>query len=261
MNNNDTLPANTGIEWIRQGFVLFRQQPAELSMLFLLYLLLMFSLSLIPLIGQLLPLLLVPVCSMAFMQACADIEAGKKVRPSVLLTGFRSPALGTLLRLGALYLLAAVLAVAASSLVDDGVFWQLMSGQLQPDQDNIPATALPLSMLFAGLVYLPFAMAFWHAAPLATWQKMGLFKAIFYSFFAVRRCSMAFLAYGLGWIVIGVALPAVISAVFTLLIGKSAVTMMVLMPLSVIMTIVMYCSFYPTYVQMFGRPESVSVEA
>ena len=72
---------------------------------------------------------------------------------------------------------------------------------------------------------------------------------------------MAFLAYGLGWIVIGVALPAVISAVLTLLIGKSAVTMMVLMPLSVILTIVMYCSFYPTYVQMFGRPESVSVEA
>ena len=74
----EKIPANTGIEWIRQGFALFRKQPAELSMLFLLYMLLLFSLSIIPLLGQILPLLLVPVFSLAFMQACVQIEAGKR---------------------------------------------------------------------------------------------------------------------------------------------------------------------------------------
>ena len=251
----EKIPANTGINWIRQGFAIFRKQPAELAMLFLLYMLLMFSLSLIPLIGQLLPLLLVPVFSMAFMQACVQIEAGKKVLPSVLLTGFRSPALGTLLRLGLLYLLAAVLAIAASALVDDGMFWKLMSGQISADEEKLPMNDLPLAMMVAGLVYTPFAMAFWHAAPLAAWQRMGLFKAVFYSFFAVRRCGMAFLAYGLGWVVIGVALPAVVSAVLSLLLGKTLVTVMLLTPLSVVLTIVMYCSFYPTYVEVFGQPE------
>ena len=113
------IPASQGIEWIRQGFRLFRQQPAELSMLFLLYMLLMFSLSLIPMIWQLLPLLLVPVFSMAFMQACVEIEAGRKAKPGLLLTAFRSPALGTLLRLGALYLLAAIGCVFASTLMDE----------------------------------------------------------------------------------------------------------------------------------------------
>ena len=44
--------ASTGIAWIRQGFALFRKQPAELSMLFLLYMLLMFSLSLIPVVEE-----------------------------------------------------------------------------------------------------------------------------------------------------------------------------------------------------------------
>ncbi len=251
----EKIPANTGINWIRQGFAIFRKQPAELAMLFLLYMLLMFSLSLIPLIGQLLPLLLVPVFSMAFMQACVQIEAGKKVLPNILLTGFRSPALGTLLRLGSLYLLAALIAIAASSLVDDGMFWKLMSGQITADEEKLPMTDLPLAMLVAGLVYTPFAMAFWHAAPLAAWQRMGLFKAVFYSFFAVRRCGMAFLAYGLAWIVIGIALPAFVSAVLALLLGKTLVTVMLLTPLSVILTIVMYCSFYPTYVEVFGRPE------
>ncbi len=250
----EKIPANTGINWIRQGFAIFRKQPAELAMLFLLYMLLMFSLSLIPLIGQLLPLLLVPVFSMAFMQACVQIEAGKKVLPNILLTGFRSPALGTLLRLGSLYLLAALIAIAASSLVDDGMFWKLMSGQITADEEKLPMNDLPLAMLVAALVYTPFAMAFWHAAPLAAWQRMGLFKAVFYSFFAVRRCGMAFLAYGLAWIVIGIALPAIVSAVLALLLGKTLVTVMLLTPLSVILTIVMYCSFYPTYVEVFESP-------
>ncbi len=249
------VPARQGIDWIREGFALFRKQPAELSMLFLLYMLLMFSLSLIPVVGQLLPLLLVPAFSMAFMQACVEIEAGRKVRPHLLLTAFRSPALGALLRLGALYLLAALGAVAASALLDGGVFWKLMSGQLAPDDDSVQVGDLPLAILFSALVYLPAAMAFWHAAPLMVWQRMGLFKAVFYSFFAVRRCGKAFIAYALGWVLVGIALPAVISAVLGLLLGKNIISVMLLMPLSVILTLVMYCSFYPTYTAVFERPE------
>lgn len=248
------MPAQVGIEWIRQGFALFRKQPAELSMLFLLYMLLMFALSLIPLIGQALPLLLVPVFSMAFMQACVHIEQGKKVLPNLLWTGFRSPALPILLQLGVIYMLAAVFSVAVSSVVDGGVFWKLLSGQLNPEKEKIVADALPFAMIFAALVYIPFCMALWHAAPLATWQRMSLFKSIFYSFFAVRNCGKAFLAYGLGWIVLGIAIPAFISAILMLAIGRSEIMMMVLMPFSIVMTIVMYCSFYPTYVQVFGRP-------
>lgn len=251
----ERLPASAGIDWIRQGFGLFRRQPAELSLLFLLYMLLMFSLSLIPLAGQVLPLLLMPAFSMAFMQACVDIEAGRKVRPGLLLTAFRSPALGTLLRLGSLYMLAAIAAVALSSLVDGGTFWKLMSGQLKTDDEGVAAASLPLAMVFSALVYLPFAMGFWHAAPLATWQRMGLFKSLFYSFFAVRRCGKAFLAYTLGWIVVGIAAPAMLSALLGLLLGKTLVTVMLLMPLSVILTLVMYCSFYPTYAAVFGQPE------
>jgi hypothetical protein len=253
------IPSQVGIEWIRQGFALFRKQPAELSMLFLLYMLLMFAVSLIPLIGQALPLLLVPVFSMAFLQACVHIEQGKKVLPNLLWTGFRSPALPILLQLGVIYMLAAVFSVAASSVVDGGVFWKLLSGQLNPEKEKIVADALPLAMIFAALIYIPFCMALWHAAPLAAWQRMNLVKSIFYSFFAVRNCGKAFLAYGLGWIVMGIAIPAFISAILMLAIGRSEIMMMVLMPFSIVMTIVMYCSFYPTYVQVFDRPDATKI--
>ncbi len=254
----ERLPASAGIDWIRQGFALFRKQPAEVSLLFLLYMLLMFSLSLIPLLGSLLPLLLMPAFSMAFLQACVEIEAGRKVRPGLLLTAFRSPALGSLLRLGALYMLAAIGAVAASALVDGGVLWKLLSGQIKPDAEGVATARLPLAMLFSALVYLPFVMGFWHAAPLVSWQRMGLFKAIFYSFFAVRRCGRAFLAYALGWFLTGFIAPLVLATLLGLLVDKAVLGVllpMLLMPLSAIFTLVMYCSFYPTYTAVFDRPE------
>ena len=112
------------------------------------------------------------------------------------------------------------------------------------------------AMLFAAAVYLPAAMAFWYAAPLITWQKMGLMQAIFYSFFSVRRAGKAFLVYGFAWIAIGVLLPVLVSGLIGLLTGKSAVTMIFLMTMSMVMTVIMYCSFYPTYTHLFAKPDA-----
>jgi len=32
--------------------------------------------------------------------------------------------------------------------------------------------------------------------------------------------------------------------------------MLMLLPLTVLLTVVMYCSFYPTYTHVFGKPET-----
>ena len=72
----EKLPAATGWQWIKDGFALFRKQPAELSTLFLTYMFLMMIITIIPLVGQVLPLVLVPVFSIAFMQACVQVEHG-----------------------------------------------------------------------------------------------------------------------------------------------------------------------------------------
>ena len=87
------------------------------------------------------------------------------------------------------------------------------------------------------------------------WLQLNLLKSIFYIFFAVRRRGKAFLAYALGWIMIGNALPAIISALLGLILGKAIVAIMLLMPLPVILTIMVYCCFYPTYLKVFERSE------
>jgi len=254
----EKLPANVGWLWLKEGFSLFRKQPAEMSTLFLAYLFLMFAVGIVPLIGQVLPIILVPVFSMAFMQACADVERGKKVYPNVLLAGFRRPAVTKLLQLGVLYLLAALAAIAASTLIDGGEFWRVMSGHAALDPDTVRDASFSLAMIMAAVVYTPAAMAFWYAAPLIAWQDMSLGKAIFYSFFAVKRAGKAFLVYGLAWGLIGVLLPVMVSTIIGLLFGQATIVMLILLPLSVVMTVVMYCSFYPTYTSVFGKPQPPS---
>lgn len=256
----EKLPAKTGWLWVKEGFALFRKQPAELSTLFFSYMFLMFVMGVIPVIGQLLPLILVPAFSMAFMQACVQVEQGQRVYPNLLLTGFRSPALRTLLILGVMYLAAAIVAVAASALVDGGVLWSIMSGQSALDIKTIRESNMSAAMLFAAAVYTPAAMAFWYAAPLAAWQNMSAGKSVFYSFFAVRKAGKAFLIYGLAWATIGIFLPVMASSVIALLVGTAAVTMIILLPLSLVLTVVMYCSFYPTYTSVFGKPYAAPVQ-
>lgn len=255
----EKLPAITGWQWVKEGFALFRKQPAEMSTLFLSYLFLTLALSIIPLVGQILPVILAPVFSMAFMQACEQIEQDKRVYPSILLKGFRSPSFGKLLRLGILYLVAAIIAVAASTLIDDGVFWKVISGQTELNEQTVRNSNMPMAMLFAAAIYLPAAMAFWNAAPLIAWQNMGVGKALFFSFFAVLRARKAFLVYGLAWIAIGVMLRSIASGILALLFGQTTMATMLLLPVSLILTVIMYCSFYPTYTRLFGRPEQPAV--
>jgi hypothetical protein len=249
--------AGVGWLWVKEGVALFRKQPLELATLFMSYMVLMLAISIIPLVGKLLPLLLVPVFSMSFMQACLNIEQDKRVYPSLLMTAFQSPALPTLLILGVLYLAAGALALGASTLIDGGIFLKAITGQIELDPKTVQESHMTAAMLFAGVVYTPAAMAFWYAAPLAAWQNMGVGKSIFYSFFAVWRCGKAFTVYGLCWAALGVILPSFVGIVIAILTGSLDIARLVLLPISLLMAVVMYCSFYPTYTTVFGRPEPV----
>src|SRR5450830_128872 len=185
--NMEKLPASTGWQWVKQGFSLFRKQPGGMSMLFLGYMFCMLAVSIVPLLGQMLPVILVPVFSIAFVQGCLNIDQGKRVLPSLLISGFRKPAFPSLLGLGVLYILMAIVAIGASTLVDDGLLWQLVTGQLTEEAARaaIPESRMGLGILLAIMLYVPAAMAFCFAAPLIYWKKTGLGKSLFFSFFAV----------------------------------------------------------------------------
>src|SRR4051812_31535181 len=112
------LPARAGWHWVKQGFSLFRKQAGALTMLFFGALMVMLSLGIIPVLGQILFCIGTPLYMAAFTQACSDMEQERRLLPVVLISGLRSPATRTLLKLGVLYLLAASLIIGLSMLID-----------------------------------------------------------------------------------------------------------------------------------------------
>lgn len=250
--------ASTGWLWVKQGFALYRQRPAEVTTLFLSYMFLMLVFSIVPVIGQILPLVLMPAFSITFMQACVQIEQGKRVYPNLLLAGFVSPGFRGLLKLGVLYLLAALIAMGITSLFDDGFFWQIITGQraLSAKMEDDPT--LTLSMSIWTVAFTIAKLPLWYAAPLIAWQNMSFGKALFYSVVTVYRTLRAFVGYGISCILIGVVLPTFVSVIAVSLFDKSLVSILILLTLSIVVTAVMYCSFYPTYTYIFGKPQAPS---
>lgn len=248
----DKLPAIAGWQWVKEGFALFRKQPVEISTLFLSYLFVMLALQFIPLLGQFIAVVLTPVLSMAFMQACRHIEQGRKVYPNLLLTGFRQPAFKPLFQLGVLYVLTSLLAYAGLQLAGGDLLGQMADRKLEPQSVSFGSLAMMGAVL---LVLTPAFMAFWYAPPLITWKRMSLGKALFYSFFAVRRSSKAFLVYGLAWFL----LCAMVGLTVSILALAFGTWFRFLLPLlSIILAVVIQCSFYPTYTAVFGRPEDAA---
>jgi len=119
----------------------------------------------------------------------------------------------------------------------------------------MPQPIMFWGMLSAALAYIPALMCFWYAAALITWQNMSVPKAIFYSFHAVRSAGKAFMVFGLSWLLVGVFLPTFLSLLVVLIVGQPNLAVIIMMPVSLGLTAVMYCSFYPTYTEIFGKPD------
>lgn len=253
----EKLPAVSGWLWVKQGFALFCKQPGGLSTLFLGYMLCMLVVNFIPVLGQLLTVILVPLFSVAFLQGCLTIEQGQRIMPRLLLSGFRKPAAPVLAALGVLYIAMAVFAIGASALVDDGVFWQLVTGQINPEDATkiIAESNMGSALLLTIVLYIPAAMGFCFAAPLIFWKQLPLGKALFFSFFAVWRSKTAFLVFAAVWFAISVTTSQLLFAI----VGRTQMAMQLMMPVSMILTVIMHCSFYASYRQIFGLPAAAPV--
>ncbi|MBS1169921.1 MAG: hypothetical protein H6R01_839 [Burkholderiaceae bacterium] len=245
------LTTGAGWRWVKQGFALFRKRPGQLTFLFTSYMFVMIALGLIPVVGQLLPLFLAPVFSMVFMTICAHIEQEKILTPQILRASFAPPVANRLFTLGVLYLLAALLAVGVSALIDGGLFMKLMMGQREAEAGPGQRASVLLTIALLAIAFIP---VFWYAAPLVVWQKMSVGKAMFFSFFSVFRAFKTFLVYFLSWVAIGAIAPTLVAGILMAVAGKNF-AMMLMFLLTILLTVIMYCSFYSTYVDVFGKPD------
>jgi len=251
------VPAKTGYVWFRQGIWLFRRSPLAFLALFFTYLLAMTLISAVPVVGAVLPLLFVPGAAVGFMAACRDTVAGKPVFPTILADGFRSygaTVTKQLFLLGGLYVVAMLLVLAASALVDGGTLLQLMTVGGSMDADAFVNSNAPYALVASMAFYVPVSMLFWFAPVLGAWHGVPPLKAMFFSVVSVWRNKGAFALYGLLWMGLSVGLSLTLSLLMQAF-GGQAYAVAVLMPVLIVVMTMMYCSFYATYRGCYGVQE------
>jgi uncharacterized membrane protein len=143
------------------------------------------------------------------------------------------------------------LVLAASALADGGTLLQLMTLGGTLDADTLENSNVPLAVLASLVLYVPVSMLFWFAPVLTAWHDVPPVKAMFFSVVSCWRNKGAFLIYGVLWMAVSVAVSVGLSALLHAL-DAGGYALAVLMPALIIVTTMLYCSFYATYRGCFG---------
>ena len=244
----------TGFVWVRQGIQTFWKQPLAMSGLLFLFMAWVSVASMIPVIGNVLALVLLPAMTLGLMAATAVAEQGKFPMPGILLVAFRSGRAGVkdMLVLGGLYAFGFIAVMGISTLIDGGLFAgvYLMGAPITADKVNNPA--FQNAMWLAMGLYLPLSMMFWHAPALLHWHGVAPVKSLFFSLVACWRNLGAFTVYTLAWM--GVFLSSGMVILFVVsLIGEQSLTETVMTPIALLMAAMFFTSVFFSVRDCFGE--------
>jgi len=257
-----TVPASAGAAWVRQGWRAFGQQPLAFSGIFAAFLFVIFLLTLLPLIGSLLLLALLPLGSLGFMIATREQQQGRLPLPRAFVEPLRrGPARArAMVTLGVVYALSSVLIISLAEWADGGALDELMQvlaeGKASPADvaQRLADPRLEFGLLLrfglAGLLSIPF----WHAPALVHWGGQGVAQALFSSTVAIWRNKGAFLVFGLAWAAVVLFAGAAANIVAGLL-GQPQLIALLAMPASLLLSTVFYTSLYFTFTGCFEERE------
>ncbi len=248
------IPSSRGWRWLPEGWRLFRAAPVKWLVLVFAYWMLMTTVSIVPFVGVVAVLVLVPGCSIAFMAGSRAAERGEPLEVSLIVSGFRDNLRGELV-LGAVYFASMLLLLLASTIADDGALARWMVTGARPDADVVQSDGFLGALIIAAGFYMPVMMSFWFAPTLVAWHRMPAGKALFYSLFACLMNWRAFLAYGVASALVLFVLP--FAALFVLmLVSGGAVrpgAMALLFPFVLSMMPMLFASFYASYRDIFAE--------
>lgn len=247
-----TLNGRAGWRWLAGGFAVFRRNPPLLTTVVIAYWLLLALLNAVPVIGGVVATVLMPALSVALMNACRDLDHGRKLSPTSLLAPFRANA-GKLYRLGGIYLLATLAILGCTALVDGGALLNAMFTGQAPDDGQVSNGELLLAAQVGLLLLVPLVMAYWYAPLLVSWHDYPVGKALFFSFFASLHNWRAFLAYSLAVALWSAGVPGLLLglvAAFSPGLLSVAATALSL-PLIFVLGPTLIASFYVSYREVF----------
>ena len=246
-----SLPALSGWRWVRDGWMLFRKQPmAFFSWAMFVSLILMVA-SVTPPIGPLFFVVLMPTATLLSLSASRHAEHGQKILLGTWLAPLRlTGVFRRLLGMGALYVLFCLLLGLIAFMPFSDEVTQAVKA-VTTSNDLLPLLeAVRTPMAIFAVLYVLMAAVFWYAPALVGWHSIPMTRALFYSGIACWRNKWAFGVYGLSWLAIFLAIDTVLSALTMVGLPKSfSATIQV--PINVVASAVLYCSFYTSFISVF----------
>jgi hypothetical protein len=244
--------AAQGVRWLGEGWALFRAAPLGWLALACVYLLGTNVLALIPVVGFVAALMMVPALTVGMMAAARAASRGAQPHVRMLAEGFQAGGRAQL-GLGAIYFLLSTAVFGAIALADqEGKLRSILAGRTPAGELAAAEILLPLAVF--ALAYAPVLMMFWFAPPLAAWHSTGVLKALFFSFVACLMNWRAFLAYGAAVALMMMAVPLAALLALRAFGGADlgvAVASLVF-PLLLLMLPTLFASFYVSYRDVFG---------
>jgi len=257
-----TLAPRQGWTWIVRAAAVWRRRPLSFIGLFSTFLFtVVLLMSLVPVVGGLLGMALVPLLSLGFMIATRSVLAGGQINAAMFVAGLRTPERprrrSQWLLCGA-YAAASVGVVVLSDGLDGGSLETLMQAMAKaPPDASSPAVAaaladpqLALGLLLRTVLAAALSVPFWHASALVHWHGQGAVQALFSSTLAVWRNRSAFLVYGLGWALVMLAV-SLLSMLLVLLLGSKAVGFLAMLA-GLALSALFYVSLWFSFADSFG---------
>jgi hypothetical protein len=246
------VPARTGILWVKLGIRTFARQPLAFTGLFFLYTAAAKILSLVPMVGLVLALAIVPAATLGLMVATQEAEKGRFPMPTVLLSAFRADRerVKAMLLLGVLYSVACMAVMALVALIAG-----VPESAAPATPESMMTPQFQLALLVGTLLYLPVSLMFWHAPALVHWYGIAPTKSLFFSTVACLRNTGALLLFGLGWLGVmsSAAFVVVLAAAF---LGSPEFVIAALLPMGLLVTAMFSTSIYFTFRDSFATSDS-----
>lgn len=248
------VPASTGLTWLKLGLETFRRQPLAITGLFFMFMGLMMALSLLPVVGQFVGLVLIPALQVGLLSAAREAHAGRFPRPRTLLVAFRDNPTRriAMIQLGLAYA-SAMLAVQAITFMLVGEMPVIADPNATLTQDQLLAVWRAMMSMAIGSILV--GVLFWHAPALVHWNGVSPGKSVFFSVMACWTNRGAMLVYGLACGALlggGAFLLTMLTAVFgALVVGW-------LIPVGgLVLSSILAASVYFTYRDSFTDDEAI----
>ena len=255
-----TVAPRQGAKWIVQAFALWRKRPLAFVSLFMFFLFGVLMLMLLPLVGPLLGLGMLPMLTLGFMIATRSALQDGPVNVLQIAEGLRVPdrsrRLSQLLLCG-VYALGSIGVMELSAWIDEGLFEKLQMAMATPNVKPEVVNALLLDPRLAngmlarlGLAAL-LSVPFWHAPALVHWGGQGVVQALFSSTLALWRAKGAFTVYALCWLAVTLGL-GLLATLLVLLLGSRQIVSLLAMPAGLIVSALFYVSLWFSFSDSFG---------